>query len=265
VTSRHPERDNQVRVPIGIVLLVVGAIIIGTAFVLTTLSPRRAPTLTEIPIAVTVATSPGLAQAIIVTPTPLLSDGAPDGPVLLPQTPLDEPSLPSFAAAGEAPTEYQVQIAHQPERLVIPDLDIDAPVKSVGLAAIEENGQDFFQWQVPGGYEVGWHMTSAPLGQAGNTVLNGHNNIHGEVFRDLIDLEIGSEVIVYDAAQPYRYVVSQKEVVPENDQPLSVRLENARLIGSTEDERITLISCWPYLTNSQRVLVVAKPFNEVGS
>jgi sortase A len=211
------------------------------------------------------ASSPTLAQAIIITPTPLHTLAAPGGPILLPQTPLDEPVLPSFAAANEAPTNHQVQVANQPRRLVIPDLGIDAPVQSVGLTAIEKNGQDYFQWQVPAGYEVGWHMTSAPLGQVGNTVFNGHNNIHGEVFRDLIDLEIGSEVIIYDAAQAYRYIVSKKEVVPENDQPLSVRLENARLINSTEDERITLISCWPYLTNSQRVLVIAKPLTEFGS
>ena len=265
MASRSPERDNQARVPIGIVLLVVGAIIFGTAFILWTVPPLRVPTAVEIPSSRPTTSSPNLAQAIIVTPTPLHSVDVSAGTVLLPQTPLDEQVLPSFAAAAEAPTDHQIQVANQPKRLVIPDLGIDALVQSVGLTAVEKNGQDYFQWQVPAGYEVGWHQTSAPLGQVGNTVINGHNNIHGEVFRDLIELEIGSEVIIYDDDQSYRYVVSQKKLVPENDQPLSVRLENARLIESTEDERITLISCWPYLTNSQRVLVIAKPLNEVGS
>lgn len=261
---RPPERDNEVRIPPGIVLLVAGAIIFGTAFILWTVPPLQVPTAVDHTTSWPTTSAGQLARAIVVTPTPGKTADTPGQPVLLPQTPLDEPQLPSFAAASEAPTGLNIQVANQPERLVIPDLGIDAPVRSVGLTAVEKDGRDLYQWQVPAGYEVGWHKTSAPLGLAGNTVLNGHNNIYGEVFRDLIDLEVGSEIIVYDADRPYHYIVSQKEVVPENDQPLSVRLDNARLIAGTEDERITLISCWPYLTNSQRVLVIAKPLNDAG-
>jgi sortase A len=40
---------------------------------------------------------------------------------------------------------------------------------------------------------------------------------------------------------------------------LEVRLANAEWIKATEDERITLITCWPYESNTHRVVVVAVP------
>jgi sortase A len=36
-------------------------------------------------------------------------------------------------------------------------------------------------------------------------------------------------------------------------------VENARWIEPTEDERLTLVSCWPYETNAYRLVVVARP------
>lgn len=264
MATRSSDNKGQVRVPIGIVMLVVGTIVFGTAFVVWTASPPRPPTAVHSPGVLPTIASPTIAHAIIVTATPGQTAERQERLTLLPQTPLEEDALPSFASAEEAPSDYQVDAANQPERLLIPDLGIDAPVRSVGLSTIERDGQTYFQWQVPSGSEVGWHNTSAPLGQSGNTVLNGHNNIHGEVFRDLNELEIGSEVILYDAERPYHYAVVDKRLLQENDQPLSVRLENAQVIERTEDERVTLISCWPYLTNSQRIVVIAKLLRETG-
>jgi sortase A len=43
--------------------------------------------------------------------------------------------------------------------------------------------------------------------------------------------------------------------------PLSVRRKNAQWIMPTGDERLTLVTCWPYEWpgNSHRVIVVARP------
>ncbi len=41
--------------------------------------------------------------------------------------------------------------------------------------------------------------------------------------------------------------------------PLEVRLKNAQWMQPTPDERLTLISCWPYWTNTHRVIIVARP------
>ena len=46
---------------------------------------------------------------------------------------------------------------------------------------------------------------SALLGEPGNTILNGHNNVHGAIFRNLADLELGVEIVLYDANESYTY------------------------------------------------------------
>lgn len=128
-----------------------------------------------------------------------------------------------------------------------------------------EDEEHYYQWQVPDGDAVGWHKISARLGEPGNTVLNGHNNVYGQVFKDLASLEVGAEIEVYSAENSYAYVVTQKEVVAEFGQPLSARLENASWIQPGDEEQITLVSCWPYISNTHRVIVVAKPANKVPS
>jgi len=181
-------------------------------------------------------------------------------PILLPETPIDGGELPSFAAASDAPSYYNPSIPGQPVRIIISKINVDAAVHRIGLQTLFEDGQRYFQWAVPSGFAVGWHETSATLGQPGNTVLNGHNNIFGEVFRDLVDLEFGDTLTLYDnTGKTYTYEVQQQEVLAESSQPISVRIENARWIETTEDERVTLISCWPYATNANRVIVIARP------
>ena len=46
-------------------------------------------------------------------------------------------------------------------------------------------GQNYLEWAAPNRFAAGWQQGSAPLGVVGNTVLNGHNNIHGDVFARL--------------------------------------------------------------------------------
>jgi sortase A len=101
--------------------------------------------------------------------------------------------------------------------------------------------------------------TSAPFGLPGNTVLDGHHNVKGEVFRDLWTLQAGDEITLYAGAQARPYRVRQVLILPEKGQPLEVRLANARYIQPSEDERLTLVTCWPYENNTHRTVVVALP------
>jgi sortase A len=135
---------------------------------------------------------------------------------------------------------------------------IDANVIPVGWQVVEQSGQMYSIWQVAD-YAVGWHDTSAHLGQAGNTVMAGHHNVNGEVFRDLVNVEVGDQVIVYAGNQTFEYVVDLKTIVKEKGEPIEVRQRNAQWIASTTDERLTLVTCWPYTNNTHRVIVVAKP------
>jgi sortase A len=141
--------------------------------------------------------------------------------------------------------------------LVISSVGIDTPVVPVAWILVKEGGQEYNIWQVAD-YAAGWHSTSAPPGQPGNTVLTGHHNIKGEVFRYLADIQEGAEVDLYEGNVVYRYTVEQKMIVKEKGEPLEVRQRNARWIGPTDDTRVTLVTCWPYTNNTHRVIVVAK-------
>jgi LPXTG-site transpeptidase (sortase) family protein len=207
---------------------------------------------------------PTVVIAVQVTVTPNGEGGLGEAPILLPETPTLANQLPSFASVANAPRLNNNVIPTQPLRLEIPSLDVDVAIQRVGLVPVTSGGQEFLQWAVPSGYEVGWHESSAPIGQPGNTVLNGHNNIYGEVFRNLIDLTVGEQLVIHDEAGAHIYQIEQQELLEENGQPLSVRLDNARWIEPTSDERVTLVSCWPYATNSHRLIVVAKPVSGTG-
>lgn len=230
-------------VPVGVVLMTIGLIVAGTAVIIWLLLSQQAITL-----------SPRLEAAVIPTAVPTEEVGSEEPIALLPETPLE----PAYPAHFVSALDYEMKpVPGQPKRIVIPTLDLDAPVSSIGLAPVEANGQTYYQWQVPAAFEAGWHNTSAPLGQVGNTVLNGHHNIFGEVFGHLADLEEGDLITVYDTEDTaYTYTVEAVEILPERGQPLEVRQANAEWILPTDDERLTLVTCWPHDDNSHRLIVV---------
>jgi LPXTG-site transpeptidase (sortase) family protein len=105
---------------------------------------------------------------------------------------------------------------------------------------------------------VAWHNLSARLGKIGNTVLNGHSDVSAEVFRNLSDVRIGDEVIVFSGNKYYRYTVTEMTSVKEKGVSLGERIQNARWIAATQDERLTLVTC-ANPGASHRLIVVARP------
>jgi len=103
-------------------------------------------------------------------------------------------------------------------------------------------------------------MRTGPLpGADGNTVMAGHNHINGAVFKNLINVKIGDEIFVFADDKAYRYTVEQKYLVKEVGASLEQRMQNAQWIAPTDDDRLTLVSCWPYTSNTHRVIIIAKP------
>jgi LPXTG-site transpeptidase (sortase) family protein len=149
-----------------------------------------------------------------------------------------------------------------PRRLWIPAIDLYAPVVPVELELVEINSVEYDQWEAPNERAAGWHASSATLGEAGNTVLNGHHNIYGEVFRDLVELEQGDEVILYSDNYAYRYTIEERVIFPERFAKPEQRVQNAELVMSSDDERLTLVTCWPYESNTHRLVLVAKPIQD---
>lgn len=146
-----------------------------------------------------------------------------------------------------------------PTRLVIPSIGLDAPIVPVHYKAIQTWGKTYRQWLVPQEFAVGWQDESALLGLPGNTVLNGHHNAYGMVFKNLAQVKSGDEIFVYAETTLFRYIAAARLLLPERGEMLETRLENARWLLPSEDERLTLVSCWPADSNTHRLIVVAFP------
>jgi LPXTG-site transpeptidase (sortase) family protein len=182
-------------------------------------------------------------------------------PIIAPVTGAGMPSgtAPTLEAISQD-TAPVVQVTGLfPDRLVIPSIYLDAPIVPVHYKEIDSGGDIYHQWRVPAEFAVGWQDESALLGLPGNTVLNGHHNAYGMVFKNLIKLNIGDVIIVYSNGVEFRYVVAAKMLLPERGQTLATRLENARWIQPSLDERLTLVTCWPAESNTHRVIIVAFP------
>jgi sortase A len=120
-------------------------------------------------------------------------------------------------------------------RVQIPAINVDAPV-------VQGDGWE----QLKKG--VGQHIGSADPGQAGNVVLSGHDDIYGEIFRYLDKLKPGDEVILFTNQKQYNYIVDGTQFV----EPTAVEV-----MAPTGSPVVTLISCYPYLVDKQRIVVRA--------
>ena len=98
---------------------------------------------------------------------------------------------------------------------------------------------------------------STGSGAGGNVVMSGHNNILGAVFRELDQLKRGDEAVVWSGGKRYTYTVDRVMVVPATHAKPEQRIANAQWIGPFDDDRLTLVSCWPRNDNTHRIIVVA--------
>jgi sortase A len=121
-------------------------------------------------------------------------------------------------------------------RLQVPALKVDAPI-------VQGDGWE----QLKKG--VGQNVGSANPGQNGNVILSAHNDVYGELFRYLDKLAPGDQVILYTQQRQYVYVVDRTAIV----EPTAVEV-----MASTGSPTVTLISCYPYLVDKQRIVVFAR-------
>jgi sortase A len=189
-------------------------------------------------------------------------------PILVEPHPTEAtPASPELDQTQEAmPLTEEITVPGlKPDRLVIPSIDLDAPVEPVSQFEVVIGGTTTYMWRAPSGSNVGWHETSALLGKPGNTVMNGHHNTRGEVFRYLEDVKEGDQIIVFSGEVQFIYRVSLTMILHERWEPLEVRLQNASWLGHTEEERLTLVTCWPYASNTHRLIVLADPLSVEGA
>ena len=127
-----------------------------------------------------------------------------------------------------------------PTRLVIARLGIDTPVVSLGIVE--------GAWQVPA-YAAGYLVGGAWPGHSGNESIAGHDDRDGAGFRRLGVLRPGDVVRVYAGGRVYRYAVTALRVVP------AARVD---VLRSTRGATLTLITCFPYLIDTERLVVRAR-------
>jgi sortase A len=134
-----------------------------------------------------------------------------------------------------APPVIPTQGPSQALRIVIPAINVDSQV-------VQGDGWE----QLKKG--VGQHIGTADPGRNGNLVLSAHDDIFGEIFRYLDKLQPGDEVQIYTASQIFTYVITSARLVAPTD---------VSVMNATSHPSATLISCYPYLVDKQRIVVFA--------
>ena len=165
------------------------------------------------------------------------SPNAPGGAV--PDVPLHlqnwvQPSTTTSNSA--AAIEIKKQDISGPTRIVIPKINVDAPI----IAGVSWEDLKKGVGHLPG---------SARPGERGNLYLAAHNDIYGEIFRYLNDLEVGDEYFIYGGQQKFRYVVKEKRII----EPTEVEV----MLPTTEPVA-TLQTCYPYLVDTHRLVVISE-------
>jgi sortase A len=113
-------------------------------------------------------------------------------------------------------------------------------------------GVDNHIFQYDGGesLKLGVVQVGQPVapGEEGNLVLAAHNDIYGEIFRDLDHLQVGDEVILSGDNRSYTYRVRETLIVEPDDVWVTL---------PTSKPTLTLVSCYPYLVDTHRIVVFA--------
>jgi sortase A len=177
------------------------------------------------------------------TPTPLVMA------VVLPSG-----HTPPNAAGGAQPNEAEIpehlrplvqSLASAPLPTPGPEQAIRLQISSIRVDAPVVQGDGWEQLKKG----VGQHNGTADPGKPGNTVLSAHNDIFGEIFRDLDRVQKGDQVVLFTNQRTYTYVVVDSKIVEPTD---------VEAMAPTDQPMVTLISCYPYLVDNKRIVVVAR-------
>ncbi|MFQ5943865.1 MAG: sortase [Anaerolineales bacterium] len=174
-----------------------------------------------------------------------------------PTPPITSVVLPSghtspTSPGGARPNEAEIPAHLRPlvQSMPAPEIPIPVPghAQRVQIPAILDSPAPVVQGD---GWEqlkkgVGQHIGTANPGEVGNVVLSAHNDIFGELFRDLDQLKPGDEIILSTGLRDFVYKVTGFRIVKPTE---------VGVMDPTPRATITLISCYPYLIDSERIVV----------
>jgi sortase A len=173
-------------------------------------------------------------------PTPLI-------PVILPSghTPPDSPGGPAPEPVPAHLQHLVAELTPLPAPTPGPEHAVRIRISSIGVDAPVVEGDDWESLQRGAGHHIG----SVNPGERGNCIISAHNDIYGEIFRDLPNIELGDLVEVYTASRVYRYRITQERII----EPTEVSV-----MYPTSSPVLTLISCYPYGIDTHRIVVIAE-------
>jgi sortase A len=161
--------------------------------------------------------------------------------------------IPPNAEGGARPNDAEIPEHLRPLVQAIANVPIPTPspshairiqIPAIGVDAPIVMGDDWEQLKKG----VGQFIFSPNPGENGNLVLSAHNDVFGEIFRDLDRLQPGDVVVVYTSQRQFTYIITGTQVV----EPTRVEV-----MAPTPNPTITLVSCYPYMVNTQRIIVSA--------
>jgi len=168
---------------------------------------------------------------------------------------------------GEAQAELEAEVedlatsvpkAVAPSHINAPSIGLDAEIVEIESSKETQDGIEVTVWEEPDN-AAGFHRDSSYPGQGSNVVISGQHSGRGEVFRDIVELEEGYKITLYSGDQTYEYEVDQVLVLPAKNISAEKRQQNESWLENTSQERLTLISYWPYENSTHWVVVTAKP------
>jgi LPXTG-site transpeptidase (sortase) family protein len=161
--------------------------------------------------------------------------------------PLPDPLPPVTEVAAQIPVTPKPLAPAQ--RIQIGSIQLDAKV--VELGTHEEKGQ--LVWDTAA-HAVGWYRTTALPGQGSNVVMSGHISSplkgEGSIFRRLPEVTIGDTIVLETSASRHGYRVVSRQIVSPTE---------IGVMAPTPSETLTLITCYPDLIYSHRLVVQAQP------
>jgi sortase A len=178
------------------------------------------------------------------TPTPIISA------IVLPSghTPPNSPggAQPNQAEIPEHLRPLVQSLANQPVPTLSPEQAIRIQIPAISIDAPVVMGDGWEQLKKG----VAQHAGTPNPGQKGNLVLSAHNDVFGEIFRDLDKLKVGDQVVLFTTTgqRPYVYIVTNSQIV------LPTQIE---VMASSERPTLTLISCYPFLIDNKRIVISA--------
>lgn len=144
-------------------------------------------------------------------------------------------------------------------RMSVPAIKLDAPVLMVSwmqnpVTALQE-------WTVAR-YAVGHHYQSGLPGEGTNIVFSSHVAGYGKLFANLDQLIPGETITLFEGDIEHSYTVTTQKIIPAEGPTAEEQIANLQLLEPTENEQLTLITCWPASGPdkfSQRLVVIAEP------